>query len=94
MDNYREDYRAASCITVMDNNDNILLTRRKDDSSIFPRAYVMPGGHIEPGETIKQAVLRELFEECGIDIAINQNDQCYYERKIPHQKKFITPEMS
>jgi len=44
------------------------LTRRSDKSKIFPRAYVMPGGHIDPGETIQSSILRELKEECGIDI--------------------------
>lgn len=30
--------------------------------------YVMPGGHIELGEKIEQAVVREVKEETGLDV--------------------------
>lgn len=45
-----------------------MLTRRHDRMKIFPRAWVIPGGHVDPGESIEQACLRELHEECGINI--------------------------
>ena len=32
------------------------------------RAYVIPGGGIEPGESMEQAVVRELHEETGLRI--------------------------
>ncbi|MDR1206859.1 MAG: NUDIX hydrolase [Rickettsiales bacterium] len=34
------------------------------------RGWHMPGGHMEPGETSRQAVIRETKEEVGIDIDI------------------------
>ena len=34
----------------------------------FPWAWVLPGGHIELGETFEQSVIREIFEETGIKI--------------------------
>ena len=35
---------------------------------IFPHAWVLPGGHVEPGETLENAVIRELDEETGVKI--------------------------
>lgn len=29
--------------------------------------WVVPKGHVEPGETIEQAALREIYEEAGLD---------------------------
>jgi 8-oxo-dGTP diphosphatase len=32
----------------------------------LPGAWCFPGGHIEPGETPRRAIIRELVEELGI----------------------------
>lgn len=34
----------------------------------WPGKYVIPGGHVELGETIEQAVIREAKEETGLDV--------------------------
>ncbi|XP_060116239.1 nucleoside diphosphate-linked moiety X motif 17 isoform X2 [Heteronotia binoei] len=44
----------------------VLLTRRSKNLSIFPNLWVPPGGHIEPGEQLLDAGLRELQEEMGL----------------------------
>jgi len=32
--------------------------------------WSIPGGRVEPGETLPQAVRREIQEECGLDVAV------------------------
>jgi nucleoside triphosphatase len=34
--------------------------------------YTLPGGHIEVGETMKEAVVREMKEEVGLDVEVSE----------------------
>lgn len=47
-------------------DDKILLGKRKNSHG--ENEYGGPGGHLEYGETAKQAILREISEECGVKV--------------------------
>ncbi|XP_076842933.1 m7GpppN-mRNA hydrolase NUDT17 [Brachyhypopomus gauderio] len=47
-------------------NQRLLLTRRAPTLRIFPKVWVPPGGHVELGEELVEAGLRELREETGL----------------------------
>ena len=49
---------------VSDGKKLLLQNRIKND---WP-GYTLPGGHVEPGESITDAVIREMKEETGLDI--------------------------
>ena len=49
---------------IQDGNRILLQNRVKDDW----RGYTLPGGHVEPGESFVDAVIREMKEETGLDI--------------------------
>ena len=55
-------------MAIQDCEGKVLLTRRPKYMRKFPWAWVMPGGHIELGETLEQSVIREIHEETGIQI--------------------------
>ena len=44
----------------------VLLLKGAPTKPLWPNLYNGVGGHVEPGETIKRAALRELDEETGI----------------------------
>ena len=50
---------------VYDRAGNILVQARKDPS--WP-GLCFPGGHVEPGESFVESVIREIWEETGLTI--------------------------
>jgi ADP-ribose pyrophosphatase YjhB (NUDIX family) len=57
--------RAAARIVLLDPEDRILLQEMRVDESDPRNTWITPGGALAPGETHRQAALRELREEVG-----------------------------
>ena len=53
---------------VRDQADQLLLIRRGREPS--RGSWSLPGGRVEPGETLEQAVVREVREETGLDVRV------------------------
>ena len=51
---------------IVNKEGKILLTK----SHKWFNKYTLPGGHIEVGETMKEAVIREVKEEVGLDVEV------------------------
>lgn len=49
------------------NGDDVLLLRHRESSDRFAGHWNGVGGHVEPGECIRDAALRELREETGLE---------------------------
>ena len=62
------EYGLVVCVWVYDGNGKLLLTRRAKEKS-FPGTWENSGGAAKAGETSRQAIARELFEETGIRAA-------------------------
>jgi 8-oxo-dGTP diphosphatase len=47
-------------------NGQVLAEKRKSTRRLAPGAIALPGGHVDPGESLETALLRELDEELGV----------------------------
>jgi ADP-ribose pyrophosphatase YjhB (NUDIX family) len=66
-----------------DGDGEILLIQRADNAH-----WALPGGHVEPGESVAQAAAREVLEETGCEIEVGRLIGVYSE------PEFQTVEMS
>ena len=55
--------RHRACGIVL-NDDTVLLMYRKNPQN--QEYYTIPGGGVEDGESVNEAVTREMFEECSL----------------------------
>jgi 8-oxo-dGTP diphosphatase len=54
---------------IHDGRGRIFVQRRSTDRSLFPGAWDLVGGHLEPGEGVLDCLVREVREETGWDAA-------------------------
>ena len=55
---------------VIQNEGEFLLCKMASDRGVFPGQWALPGGGMEPGETMEAALRREIMEELGDDLII------------------------
>lgn len=69
------DFKAGHIVTsvvavILDSDNQVLLTKRNIPP--FQGEWVMPGGKIDLGEPIVQALKREVWEEVGLEVEVGQ----------------------
>lgn len=97
------EYGLAVCCWVYDGRGNVLLTQRAPEKS-FPLTWENSGGAAQAGETSRQAMSRELFEETGILVPdeefefleTTQNDWAFFDhycvcRQTPLEQLRLQP---
>ncbi|XP_042135489.1 m7GpppN-mRNA hydrolase NUDT17 isoform X1 [Peromyscus maniculatus bairdii] len=62
----------AVAVILQSSDQTVLLTRRTCTLPISPNIWVPPGGHMELDEEILECGLRELQEECGLQLPQDQ----------------------
>ena len=64
---------------ILRDNDEFLIVKRSENDDLYPGSWEFPGGHLEKGETLKEGLKRELFEEIGYDSVFNPIITHYYD---------------
>lgn len=99
----RGEFGLVVCVWVYDGEGRLLLTKRAPEKS-FPGTWENSGGAVRAGENSLQAVVRELYEETGIQAAPEEFELIdsgmdgnthfdYYclKRKIPVEQIVLLP---
>lgn len=55
----------CSAVLLCDDQQTVLLTRRTDNGQ-----WCLPGGMIDPGESVSEGCEREVFEETGLKVVV------------------------
>ena len=66
--------------------DQILLVKR--DTVPFKDYWALPGGRMDPEETIEQTVMREVKEETGLDVTVVRKVGEYREQGIKDEVEY------
>lgn len=66
------EYLLTVGIWIVDRDDRIFLTKRSMEKSFAPGKWENTSGHVQAGEDCVHAILRELWEETGIEAGEGQ----------------------
>ncbi|MDV7588913.1 (deoxy)nucleoside triphosphate pyrophosphohydrolase [Acinetobacter baumannii] len=75
---------------VIKKDDLYLCARRKENKyKYLSKKFEFPGGKVESGETLQEALVREIYEELGVKVCIN-NELKKVQHEYPDFKVEIT----
>lgn len=58
------------CALIINHDERVLAARRSATMDL-PGKWEFPGGKVEPGETLQEALVREIYEELDIEVSIS-----------------------
>lgn len=77
----------AVCVMIMTADYDVLVTQRADNEKLDdPGKWCLPCGYLDRGESIHQCLIREIFEEVGLDVT---KEYCwmYHVGDAPHHER-------
>lgn len=78
---FNDFYRFSVHAVITNSEGKVLLLKQ----TYSDKRWGLPGGGVEPGETIHQAIIRECKEELGIDIIVKAFTGLYYHKSFNSQ---------
>jgi len=78
---FNDFYRFSVHAVITNSEGNVLLLKQ----TYGDKRWGLPGGGVEPGETIHEAIKRECYEEIGLDILVSAFTGLYYHKSFNSQ---------
>jgi 8-oxo-dGTP diphosphatase len=78
----KKDWNSAHC--VLFKGDKVLAVQRTENDHWMPGKYALPGGNKDKGENLEEALKREIQEEVGL---IVEMEDLHYLPEISHKMK-------
>lgn len=81
---WTEQVKAGIAGIIIKESSSVLLMKRADNG-----LWGIPSGHVEPGESVEQAIIREIKEETGLTVKVSKMIGVYSD---PSSQTFIYPD--
>lgn len=78
---FNNSYRFSVHAVIVNSEGNVLQLKQ----TYTDKRWGLPGGAVEPGETIHEAIKRECKEELGLDIIVEAFTGMYYHKSFNSQ---------
>jgi len=75
---FHDFYRLSSHAVIVNEHQQVLLLK----ATYADKAWSLPGGGLDQGETIHEALIRECLEELGCDISIEYLSGVYFHSTV------------
>jgi mutator protein MutT len=76
---FKQKYVIAGVPVIVQNKKKEILLGKRGKQIFYPNQWGLPGGMVEHGEPLKEAAIREVKEEMGINIKIIKKSSNVYE---------------
>lgn len=85
----RDKFRVV--VSAIITNSGKVLIGKKEEKEGHPVSgeWIFPGGHLDKGEEIENAVKREVKEETDLDVEVHQLTDCYQKTYSSDRSKMI-----
>jgi len=67
---------------VLDADRRVLLMHERRDIGSDRSHWITPGGGVEPGESVVQAAVREVYEETGLRLELDPDAEPMYSERV------------
>ena len=85
--------KTARAIIFLDEKKDAIITIKREkykDGKVVKLYYTLPGGHVEGNETYEETLKREIDEELGINISIEELFLKIYNQDLDRYEEFYT----